>query len=118
MISKLRILKSFFFLLLLSTSAYSQFKEGHYYTKDGKRIDGLLDFRFGGNLFTNKSDGDCSLAFKADKKSKKQRFTTNDICCFVIEKDSFAIIRNFRLNGFVSYPQDFAKVIEHGKINL
>jgi len=94
------------------------FGPGHYYTKDGVKRSGLLRFNYGGNLFTDKSDGDCSLTFKTDKKAKKEKFTTNDICCFVIKKDSFAIIKNFKLNAFAKYPQDFAKVIEMGKISL
>ncbi|MFM7858162.1 MAG: hypothetical protein ACKO96_41145 [Flammeovirgaceae bacterium] len=108
-------------LVLLTTlqfKATGQFKDGHYYKKDGTKISGLIKFKYGGNVFTNKSDGDCSISFKTDKRGKKINLTTNDICCFVIEKDSFAIIKNFRLNAFVTYPQDFAQVLEIGKINL
>jgi hypothetical protein len=71
------------------TKSFGQFKEGYYFTKDGKKISGLLRLNYGGNLFTDKSDGDCSLSFRETKNSKKQKFTTNEICCFVIEKDSF-----------------------------
>lgn len=105
-------------LTLLQFNAAGQFKSGHYYKKDGTKISGLIKFNYGGNVFTDKSDGDCSISFKSDKKGKKAKLTTNDICCFVIEKDSFAIIKNFRLNALVTYPQDFAKVLESGKINL
>ena len=96
----------------------AQFKDGYYYKKDGTKVNGLLRFNYGGNAFTDKSDGDCTVTYKSDKQGKKTKLTTNDICCFVIEKDSFAIIKNFKLNLLASYPQDFAKVIGAGKINL
>lgn len=112
-----KVLLLFVFLASV-TRLMAQFKEGYYYTKEGKKIEGLLRFNYGGSLFTDKSDGDCSLSFKENKSAKKKKFTTNDICCFVIEKDSFAIIKNFRLSAVVYYPQDFAQVIESGKIKL
>ncbi len=115
-------MRQLFTILILSTllhlNAVGQFKQGHYYEKDGTKVTGLIKFKYGGNVFTDKSDGDCSIIFKTGKRGKKVKLTTNDICCFVIEKDSFSIIKNFRLNALVSYPQDFAKVLETGKINL
>lgn len=110
-------------LLLVAVSftqgeAHAQFKKGYYYDKDGKKVEGLLKFSYGGNAFTNKSDGDCLLVFRENQGAKKIKFTTNDICCFVIENDSFAIIKNFKLNAVVTYPQDFAEVIHSGDINL
>jgi hypothetical protein len=105
-------------MALLHFKAFGQFKEGHYYEKDGRKVTGLLRFNYGGNAFTDKLDGDCSVTYREDKRGEKVKLTTNDICCFVIEKDSFAVIKNFRLNAFVTYPQDFAKVIQSGKINL
>ena len=115
----MRIVISTFLLGTLSFfQAVGQFKPGHYYKKDGSKVVGLIKFHFGGNAFTDKSDGDCSISFKENKDGKKIKLTTSDICCFVIEQDSFSIIKNFRLNAFVTYPQDFAKVLESGKINL
>lgn len=115
-------MKQFGLLLILTTflhfKGFGQFKEGHYYKTDGTKVTGLLRFNYGGNLFTDKSDGDCSVTYRNDKGGKKIKLTTKDICCFVIEQDSFAIIQNFRLNAFSTYPQDFAKVIQSGKINL
>ncbi|MGF1636393.1 MAG: hypothetical protein ACFCUU_04920 [Cyclobacteriaceae bacterium] len=109
-------------ILILSSFTFfkpnGSFKEGYYFKKDGTKVVGLIKFHYGGSVFTSKSDGDCSISFKTDNKAKKVKLTTNDICCFVVEKDSFAIIRNFRLNALVTYPQDFAKVIESGRINL
>jgi hypothetical protein len=105
-------------MMAIHLTSVGQFKEGYYYTKDGSKVVGLLKFNYGGNAFTNKSDGDCSVSFKTDKSAKKIKLTTNDICCFVIEADSFSIIKNFKLNAVVTYPKDFAKVLEAGKINL
>lgn len=105
-------------IIFIHVPSIGQFKVGYYYKKDGTKVAGMLRFNYGGNALTEKSDGDCSVSYKTDKGGKKVKLTTNDICCFVIEKDSFAIIKNFRLNAFVSYPQDFAKVIASGKINL
>jgi hypothetical protein len=99
-------------------SAHGQFKEGYYFTKAGEKVSRLIKFRYGGNLFTNKSDGDCDIQFKKAKGADKAKFTTNDICCFVIGKDSFAIVKNFFINSLAQYPQDFAQVIETGRINL
>ena len=113
-----QLLSVLILLILLQSNASGQFKSGHYYKKDGSKISGLIRFNYGGNALTDKSDGDCSISFKPDKKGEKVKLTTNDVSCFVIEKDSFAIIKNFRLNAFVTYPQDFAKVLECGKINL
>jgi len=106
-------------LCLVVQVCFGQFKSGYYFTKDGRKINGLLKFQYNkGGLLTNKSDGDCTLTFKKEKGDKKIVFKADDICCFVIEKDSFAIIRNFRLNSFAYYPQDFAKVLVAGRINL
>lgn len=95
-----------------------EYKEGYYYKLDGTKVSGLIRLNYGGDLFTDKSDGDCDITYKADKKGKKVKLTTNDICCFVIQNDSFAIIRNFKYNSAALYPQDFAQVLLKGKINL
>ncbi len=117
-ISIMRLLSILFVSVLIQFKVYGQFKQGYYFKSDGTRVPGLIRFNYGGHVFTDKSDGDCSITFKAKKRDKKVNLTTRDICCFVIEKDSFAIIKNFRLNALSSYPQDFAKVLETGKINL
>jgi hypothetical protein len=113
-------LKGLIFVLtvIVHLRATAQFKEGYYYGKDGTKVSGLINLNCGGNAFTDKSDGDCSIVFKRDKKGERLKLTTNDICCFVINADSFAIVKNFKLNAFVTYPQDFAKVIGAGRINL
>ncbi len=66
----------------------------------------------------DKSNGFCSVSFKKTKNASKQVIGTEDLCCFVIEKDSFATVQNIRLNFKHTFPRDFAKVIQHGDINL
>lgn len=112
-----------YFLLLFTAmfyynQSYSQYKEGYYYKKDGTKVEGLLRLEYGDHLFRSKENGDCFISFKETREDKKARLTTADICCFVIEKDSFAVIKNFDLNFAVSYPQDFAQVLQDGKIKL
>jgi hypothetical protein len=111
-------------ILILSLSlaghvCFGQFKSGYYFAKDETKINGLLKFQYNkSGLLTNKLDGDCTLAFKKEKGGKRVVLTTDDICCFVIEKDSFTVVRNFRLNSFAYYPRDFAKILVAGRINL
>jgi hypothetical protein len=104
---------------IAAITSSAQFKPGYYFTKEGVKVKGLLKFQYDkGGLLTDKSDGDCTVFFKLTKTAKRQKFTAKDICCFVIAKDSFAVIKNFELNPITRYPLDFAKVLEVGKINL
>jgi hypothetical protein len=97
---------------------YYQFKAGYYIDSTGNHIPGLLRFQYGGNLFTDKRKGDCRLVFKADSNIKSVKFTSQEIKGFVRDIDSFAVVQNFSINGFVHYPQDFARVIVGGPISL
>jgi len=103
-------------LLIFETKA--QFKEGYYYDKDNTKIIGLLDFRYGGSILTNKSDGDCFVMFRATEDSKKLKLKPTDITSFVIGTDSFTTLKNFSINAYVTYPMDFVKVLDTGRINL
>ena len=105
-------------MLFICAQSFGQYKEGHYYRKDGVRVDGLLRLEYGDHAFRSKENGDCFISFKATKEEKRARLTTADICCFVIEKDSFAVIKNFTLNFLVHYPRDFAQVLQDGRIKL
>jgi hypothetical protein len=77
-----------------------------------------LQYVYGGNLFTDKSKGACRLLFKTGDNAKRVKFTAADIRGFVIGEDSFAVLHPLRVNGSISYEQDFVKVLETGKINL
>jgi len=109
-----------FLSFIFGSNAFAQFRAGYYYTKAGVKKEGLLRMNIGRGIFDDKSDGGRSLSYKASKNADKELFTTNDICCFVIEGDSFAIIQNVKPKGLLTptYPQDFVRVVETGKINL
>ena len=104
--------------IFIYSKPFAQYKEGYYYTKQGTKVEGLLRLEYGGNAFKNKENGDCFISFKATKEEKRVKLTTADICCFVIEKDSFAAIKNFTLNFMAHYPRDFAQVLQDGRIKL
>jgi hypothetical protein len=118
MIKHLKYSALLFTLLFVCHQSYSQYKEGYYYKKDGTKVNGLLRLEYGDHLFRSKENGDCFVSFKETREDKKIRLTTADICCFVIETDSFAVIKNFDLNFAVSYPRDFAQVLQDGKMKL
>lgn len=104
--------------LCLIAGASAQFKEGYYIDSSGNHIPGLLKYTFGGNLFTDKSKGDCRLVYRSGPDAEKLKFNAKEIKGFVIGEDSFTVIYNFRISSFVHYPQDFARVIEAGPITL
>ena len=106
------------FVLLICSPSFGQYKQGHYHTKDGIKVEGLLRMEYGDHAFRSKENGDCFISFKDKKEEKRVKLTTADICCFVIEKDSFAVIKNFTLNFLVHYPRDFAQVLQDGRIKL
>ncbi|HZY78305.1 MAG TPA: hypothetical protein VFE50_02195 [Cyclobacteriaceae bacterium] len=76
------------------------------------------------NDFDKKIKGAWAVMYKQSKRGEKIKYTTQDICCFVINGDSFAVIKNIPAwgdDGLIApptYAMDFAKVVETGKINL
>jgi hypothetical protein len=111
-----------FAILLLfihhSLFSFCQYEPGFYIDSAGNRVDGLLKYTYGGSIFTSKAKGDCRCLYKSDSARKAVKFTAMDIRGFVIGQDSFTVIRNYRLNSFVTYPVDFCHVIETGPIVL
>lgn len=108
-----------------SGSGYSlaKWRAGYfYYNKDGKKTEGLLTLVV--NDFDKKIKGAWAVMYKQSKRGEKTKYTTQDICCFVIKEDSFAVIKNITArvdDGLITpptYAMDFAKVVETGKINL
>jgi len=93
------------------------FKDGYCFTKEGKKIEGLIKFRRATfSLFGSKRS---DILFKKDKDSSTTKFTTDDISSFVIGTDSFAIVYNIKINSIQGeYKEDFAKVVISGKMNL
>jgi hypothetical protein len=92
------------------------YKEGYYYTKKKEKISGWLKFEFAARH--DNSNGNTIVRFKADKQAKPIKLTTRDMLAFITEKDSFAIIENFRINALVGLNKDFAKVVQAGDLNL
>lgn len=99
------------------TSLGERFASGHYYTKEGNKIEGLI--KFNRATFSAFGSKPSSIKFKASSDAKTVKLTADDITSFVIGADSFAIIRNFKINSISGdYVQDFAQVVETGPINL
>ena len=113
---------SIFILLSILTlqpksSLAEPFLKGHYYTNDGKRVEGLI--KFGRATFSAFGSKPSNIKFKANSSSSTVKLTAEDISAFVIEKDSFAIVQNIKINSIHGeYARDFAQVIEVGRINL
>src|SRR5688572_3900549 len=115
-------MKSIFILLAILTLQSKSllaapFLKGHYYTNDGKRIEGLI--KFGRATFSAFGSKPSNIKFKANAGSSPVKLTAEDISAFVIGKDSFAIVQNIKINSIHGeYKRDFAQVIEIGSINL
>lgn len=93
------------------------FKEGYYYTKEGKKVQGLIKFRRASfTLFSSKPS---DILFKENEDSKSTKFTANDISSFVIGSDSFTVVYNFKINPMKGeYKEDFVQVGIIGKMNM
>src|SRR5688572_7377908 len=103
--------------LQLQTLLAEPFLKGHYYTNDGKKIEGVI--KFGRATFSAFGSKPSNIKFKADANSKAIKLTAEDISAFVIGKDSFAIVQNIKINSIAGeYTRDFAQVVEVGHINL
>jgi hypothetical protein len=57
------------------------------------------------------------VLFKEGKDSAQQKLTAYQLKSFVMEEDSFAVIKNFE-NGSQAFDTDFAEVICAGRVNL
>ena len=93
------------------------FVKGHYYTNDGKKIEGLI--KFGRATFSAFGSKPGNIKFKANSNSAPIKLTAEDISAFVIGTDSFAIVQNIKINSINGeYARDFAQVVETGHLNL
>jgi hypothetical protein len=98
-------------------SLAEKFVPGYYYTKEGKRIDGLI--KFNRATFSAFGSKPSNIKFKTNSEAKPVKFTADDIQAFVIGTDSFAIIRNFKINSISGdYVRDFAQVMVTGRLKL
>ena len=101
-----------------SLASQGQFKPGYYYDNNNIKVTGLIKFRQRAELFPDKSDGVCDILFKENADAKRIKFTTRDINSFVVGSDSFIVLKNFPIDQYVHFRQDFVEVIITGKINL
>ncbi|MEM8893874.1 MAG: hypothetical protein AAGC88_04795 [Bacteroidota bacterium] len=109
------VLTLFGSLLPVLTSKAQRFKEGYYYTNEGEKVVGQVRHVFSakfGNM------GDNTIVFRERKGAKKLKLDSYEIKSFVIEKDSFIVVKNFKINAFANYSRDFAKVLISGKLTL
>jgi hypothetical protein len=115
----MRSLNALMFIFLAHTSVALgvNFKKGHYYNLDGKKIEGLIHFRAA--RFSALSVDPGVIKFKANPDSKAIKLGVNEILGFVIELDSFTIIENFRINAISGvFTKDFAQIVSGGIIKL
>lgn len=103
------------FVVAGSAAFPQKFIEGHYYTHDGQRIAGLIHHSY---MARFSSSPDNYIEFKATPEAKEQKLTTKEVRSFVAGNDSFIIVKNFAINGFAYYDEDFVKVVKSGRINL
>ncbi|WP_210485806.1 hypothetical protein [Rufibacter aurantiacus] len=108
------------FLFLLSTTSLlaNPFIKGYYFTLDGKKVEGHINFRRSAyNLFRNSPS---DIKFKENLDSKAVKLTPNDISSFVIGTDSFTIAHNIKINNLYAgiFPKDFVQVLISGRMNL
>ena len=107
------ILTFFLFLLLpcfLCAQKKDDYKPGHYYNYQGVQIPGWIYYP--GNHKP-------VFYFKENfNHKKKKKVYTKDAASFVIESDSFTVIRNFQMQGLggglTRIDIDFAQVISPG----
>ena len=112
-------MRLFFLLLLINAQlvAFGQknekYKKGYYYDLNNNKIEGLIEYKY-----SHKKN----FHFKKDNNSKKIKVHATLCKGFVMEADSFTVIRNFNFEGAngVLHPNsiDFVLVIATGKVNL
>ena len=103
-------------LAFITFSAHAQkFQSGYYYARTGGRIEGLLQHKYAAQY---KDRSDNYVPFKASEGDKSVKLTTKEMQAFVIASDSFTIINHFSIPGIAVYLEDFAQVLEVGKITL
>ena len=111
------------FLLTLSLSschlswAADEYKNGHYYTTDGRKVYGLIVFLRGSFSVFGTSPG--IIKYKPNTNTKPVKLNSSDISAFVIERDSFTLITDFKINSIGGvFRKDFVQVLETGALKL
>lgn len=104
-------------LLALSTLSFGQtadkYKKGHHYDLKNNKKEGLIYYSYSYQTF---------FRFKENENAKPVKIDVYRSNGFVVEADSFAVIKNFDFEGVGGglnpMEMDFAQVIESGPITL
>jgi hypothetical protein len=91
------------------------FTPGHYYTKDGQRVESLIRHVYGAQTGEGPSN---QIEVKSTAKAKPVPLTTKDLQAFVLGQDSFTVKKDFDINQFNHYQEDFMRVVKSGALNL
>lgn len=105
-------------MLTFIITVHAQFREGYYYDKENNKVTGFIKLHYGTTVTNGKDGGYCEISFKPTEDSKSILLNTIDMNSFVIGTDSFALIKDFYVDDNTHFKQDFAEVIEAGKLNL
>ena len=93
------------------------FQEGYYYADNGEKIEGFLKLKK--SDYSSFKKKKTRILFKPTMESSPVSVSIEEMESFVIEEDSFATVKNIKVNHINgNFEEDFAKVIETGKINL
>ena len=93
--------------LKVSYNIEDNFVPGFYYDLKNNKIAGLIEYSRSNSYFR----------FKVDKNSNDRNFEPNECLSFVVGKDSFAVIENFKVkrdltSGLKPVERDFVEVID------
>lgn len=103
----------FFFSIDTHGQSFRHYKEGFYYDSEGERIDGYLYYGY-----SYKKE----LKYKVNEVAKREILTPKQVKGFVIEADSFIVVKNFYNEGLHGgqhhHESDFAQVALTGRITL
>jgi hypothetical protein len=113
------------FIILICVYLFSrpglaqQYKPGYFITADEKKVKGTIKFKLTeyGYMTTSESIPG-QIKFRPEGEKKAILLSASEIRGFVAGKDSFAIIRNFRISESRYFKRDFARVAQLGRINL
>lgn len=106
-----------FFVLNSHPSLDISYSNGYYYNKDGERVSGLIKIK--PSNYTSFKKKKTRILFKSNSDEVAHEVTLADMKGFVVEQDSFTLVKNFKINYINGvFDEDFAKVLQTGKMNL
>lgn len=109
-------MKSFLFhiltLFIVNSTIAQDYKRGKYYDQNNNKYEGYINEKF------MSFDASALFQFKDSLSAIKRKVKKHEVSSYVIEEDSFAIIKDIYIGPTVYVESDFARVIESGKIGL